>query len=473
MANQACLAIGIDRYQSIQPLGYGVADAKSIADFFIYQAGWDRDRCLLLTDTSAAVEDMPTQPTRMNILGWLDRWCWAQLHAGQLLWLFFSGHGINYEGEDYLIPIDGDLENIPGTCISLRDIYRKLRDIDVNPIVCLDINRTQGASFNNRAGQTITKLAQEYQIPTFLSCQSHEFSHEAAALEHGLFTTALLEALNYNFDLNLETLESYLKQRSIDLSNHHWKPVQTPMAVIPTTAAPQRPIFTHTTQSSLQNRLPDRAAQKVPERNTPSRNDRDFADPQYSGIVVTPEPSRGGMLAPVSPPDTPRRGKTSKIMTAGLCLAGVAAAGAGTWLSLQSLDRNQNSPDSAIVPPSSQSESLTAPTQDRANPTSSAIVPSSNRTLAQAQQFVTGKDATSRYKAILHAQGIPIDSSEYERAQTAIDQWSEEILEIATKYSQKGDFPKAIGTAQMVPTTVKIYKSAQSQIVEWKNQVKN
>jgi Caspase domain len=485
MANQACLAIGIDRYQHIQPLGYGAADANAIADFFVEQAGWGSSQCLLLSDRSPSHDNISTQPTQENITEWIDRWCWEKLKPNDLLWIFFSGHGICYHNEDYLVPIDGDLDRIPETCIPVRELYQKLGDIGVNAIVCLDINRTQGASFSNQVGKKISSIALESKIPTFFSCQSHEFSHEAASLGHGLFTVALLEALNYNFDLNLETLESYLKERLQNLSNHHWKPVQTPIAVIPGNISASRPIFTATTQGNLQDRdrSPDRS-QRIPQPPLPRKEPDFYADPTPSGILISPEAGQGGILVKMDRQSStaPKPRTWPRWLSISGLVAGLAAAGTGTWFAIQSIAGSGINPKPALPP---------AQTQSNANPNGDgttnggAIVPATSTqittttpagdlpTLARARAEIIGRDATSRYKAILAAQKIPPTSDDYTNAQSAIEEWSQEIYKIAQSYAEKGETKKAIGTAQMVPQSTKIYTDVRAKISEWEKQNSN
>ncbi|MFM2304832.1 MAG: hypothetical protein RLZZ135_2244, partial [Cyanobacteriota bacterium] len=74
MTNQACISIGIDRYQFFPHLECGVADAATIEQFFINAAGWSQSQCLLLTDNSPQIGDKFTYPDRENIHRWLKRW---------------------------------------------------------------------------------------------------------------------------------------------------------------------------------------------------------------------------------------------------------------------------------------------------------------------------------------------------------------------------------------------------------------
>jgi hypothetical protein len=251
MVNQACISIGINQYHSLQPLGYGMEDATAIHQFFVDSAGWSPSRCLLMSDTSPTMDGRSTYPDRENINRWLKEWCQATLAEGDLLWVFFSGHGIATGGDDYLVPIDGKADDILNTCISIRQIYQLFQNLNVNAMVFLDANRAGGVSLGEGIGTVTAELAQKYKIPTLISCQPHEFSHESAGLGHGLFTAALLEALNYHPDLNIQTLDTYISGRILELSEHHWKPTQTLVTTVPEGVSPFRPVFSSTTQSSI------------------------------------------------------------------------------------------------------------------------------------------------------------------------------------------------------------------------------
>ncbi|WP_310488558.1 caspase family protein [Chamaesiphon sp. VAR_69_metabat_338] len=191
MANQACISIGIDRYQFLPSLSYGVADAVAIEQFFVDAAGWSPHQCLLLTEISREKGNRSTYPTRENIDRWIKQWSWDTLHHGDLLWFFFSGCGVSFGDEDYLIPIDGNTQDLANTCISIRQLYQQFRDIGVNAMVFLDANHAQHLSLGGGIGNNTARFAQEYQIPTFLSCQSHEFSHEDAGLTWFIYHRAV------------------------------------------------------------------------------------------------------------------------------------------------------------------------------------------------------------------------------------------------------------------------------------------
>jgi Caspase domain len=463
MANQACISIGINQYQFLTPLSYGMADAVAMEQFFVDAAGWSPEQCLLLTDTSPETGNKSTYPTRENINRWIKQWSWDKLHHGDLLWFFFSGCGVSFGEEDYLLPIDGNPDDIINTSISVRQLYQQLHDIGVNALVFLDANHSQHLSLGGGIGTATAKLAQEYQIPTFLSCQSHEFSHEDSGLGHGLFTTALLEALNYHPDLNLETIDTYLTSRLAELSEHHWKPLQTPMGVVPKGVSVHRPVFTATTQSSISSTIPE-VVYSPPPPATFGQDDSyaAYTPPTPSVLLVSPEMiGTGAIVKKLNPAPQPEQlphwAKISLLLTM------MIAAGGGIYLfATQSPDGNQAPSAKPVV--SSVTSSATAPTAVSATEQVSA--------LSQAKLFVKPGDATSRYQAILAARKIqPTTPAIETEIQQSIELWSLEIHQIAQGYADKRLWQLAIDTAKMVPIDATNYTTVQGSMSEWRKKL--
>jgi hypothetical protein len=463
MANQACISIGINQYQFLTPLSYGMADAVAMEHFFIDAAGWSPAQCLLLTDTSPQAGNKSTYPNRENINRWLKQWSWDKLHHGDLLWFFFSGCGVSFGNEDYLIPIDGKTEDLANTCISIRQLYQQFRDIGVNALVFLDANHSQHLSLGGGIGTVTAKLAQEYQVPTFLSCQSHEFSHEDSGLEHGLFTTALLEALNYHPDLNLETIDTYLTSRLAELSEHHWKPLQTPMAIIPTGVSTYRPVFSTTTQSSISAAIPE----VVYTPPAPVPFDRDdiyavYTPPTVS--IVSPETIGTGALVRKLQPipstrEVPHWAKISLLLTL------MVAAGGGIYAFKFQSDRTEEryvKPANSLTIPATATSSL---------PPRSTAATEQVIELSQAKLFVKPGDATSRYQAILAARKIPATSATAAEVKQSIELWSEEIDRIAQGYAQQQHWQLAIDTAKMVPQDAPNYSTVQKLMSQWRGKL--
>ncbi|MBH8576462.1 caspase family protein [Nostocaceae cyanobacterium CENA369] len=234
MANYWAIAIGINQYQLFQPLRCAQADAEVLSKYLADEAGFAPQRCLLMTDTSPPIGDRSTYPTKENILLLLEdltATCWQpQDH----LWLFFSGYGVNYEGQDYLMPVEGNPELAPETGIEVRSLMQSLQIAELNVLLLLDINRASGTQADAPTGQETIELAEELQLASIVSCQPDQFSRESSELGHGFFTAALLEALRAGNGSSLEDLKNYLSILTPELCQHYWRPIQNPVTVIPT-----------------------------------------------------------------------------------------------------------------------------------------------------------------------------------------------------------------------------------------------
>ena len=242
------MAIGIDRYRHIQPLSYAQEDAQALQRFFVADTELLLPQeCLLLTDSSPWIGDQSTYPSRQNIFNWLNHNYEAnwQTQPPSVLWFFFSGYGVSYQGKDYLMPIDGKPSDPETTGIPVSWLLDTLEQQQAQQVVVLlDINRSSAVYADKNPGHEAVALAEEKGIALILSSQLDEFSHESATLGQGLFTSALLEALrHYPNELTLADLEQYLSSRLPELSEHHWRPNQKPLFIIPNLEASRKSIL--------------------------------------------------------------------------------------------------------------------------------------------------------------------------------------------------------------------------------------
>lgn len=97
------------------------------------------------------------------------------------------------------------------------------------------------------------------------------------------------------------------------------------------------------------------------------------------------------------------------------------------------------------------------------------------RSRAQAEQILpraveraSGGTPDALVEAIGLARQVPGSSPLRSQASQAVDQWSQQILDIALGQASSGDFPGAIATAQKVPSGTVAYGQAQSQISQWR-----
>lgn len=242
MTNYNFIGIGINHYQHLQPLSYAQADIQGLERFFCEEVRVHSRQTLTFTDNSSWVNERGTYPTKKNLTAWLRQGFYPNGSAApgsSVLWFAFSGYGIQHEGEDYLLPVDAKLDDPAGTGIPVREVFNALRQQGAGKIIALlDMNRSGAVLGNGEVGEQTLELAGKMGIAAVLSCQPDEFSHETSALGHGMFTASVLEGLRYyRSDVTLDLLNNYLGDRLKELSEHHWRPVQTPIMVIPSLAA--------------------------------------------------------------------------------------------------------------------------------------------------------------------------------------------------------------------------------------------
>jgi len=233
MAKNWAIAIGINQYNpnNFAPLKYAKRDAELMCDFF-YSAGFD-EVCFFSDDSpdlalpNGAI--VPTQPTFDNLVSFLeDRFEHPFLAAGDNCWFFFAGHGMQFANRDYLMPRGATPRAVERTGIAVSYVRDRLSRCGAdNVILMLDACRNEGSrdagGIGNEAHQGIITIS---------ACSPTERSWEIEALEQGVFTYALLEALQIGGDRNCATVErlsQYLRYRIPDLCRHFGKtPSQTP-----------------------------------------------------------------------------------------------------------------------------------------------------------------------------------------------------------------------------------------------------
>ncbi len=232
MANYWAILIGINQYQFFQPLGYAQADAEGLRNCLLSQAGFLPENCLLMTDTSPPWEEHSTYPSQENLLQLLGSLI-PRLQKEDHLWIFFSGYGVYHNKQDYLMPVQGDPKNIVATGIEVRSLFLDLHNAAIaSVVVLLDMNRAAGTEADVPLGQETLELGFELEIPVILACTPHQYSRESSELGHGFFTSVLLEALQVGYANTLGELEGYLSDRTPQLCQHYWRPIQNPVAAI-------------------------------------------------------------------------------------------------------------------------------------------------------------------------------------------------------------------------------------------------
>ncbi|NMG06268.1 caspase family protein [Brasilonema sp. UFV-L1] len=471
MANNWAIAIGINQYQFFQPLDCAQADAEAVKNFLVTNGGFLSQQCLLITETSPPFGDRSTYPTKENILLLLEDFAAAFWRPQDRLWFFFSGYGVNYKGQDYLIPVEGDPNNVEQTGIEVRTLMQSLQVANLDALLLLDINRAFGTYADAYIGKETIELAKELQITTILSCQPEQYSHESRELGHGFFTAALLEALRYNHGRNLTNLEKYLSVRTPELCQHYWRPTQNPVIVLvpkPQVTSPQ---------------LEDKTEAKV--------------ESQAQQVISSPTPPT---------PPTPSSPHTQKRSSNNQFLLQLLVWSIATMLLLclivvilfrdrarfrlaeilppslrttnnKKIDQVSPQPDftpsptvltqpkTQLIIPQVTSTPQVTPSPDESKQRNQALLELRKMSLSQNQ-------ASDLRQAIDTASKIQPGDSNYTQAQENIKIWSRMILDLAQNRAQQRQYANAISAAQLVPKEQLLYSEAQTSIQQWRLEAK-
>lgn len=226
------VSIGISAYQTDRlKLEFADDDAKAISRVFQAQAGKLYKRVTLkeLYDRDAR---------KQNIL---DALAWLKQNATQndIVLLFVAAHGVNEQGEYYVVPADGDVEKIASTMISWHSFSESLANLPARVLFLLDTCHSGqlGQDFAVLSKQTDNTEAlrllasDEYGVVILAASTGKEFSLEHPDWQHGAFTKALLEAFSdgkadYSQDgvINLRELDLYVAERVEELTNNQQHP---------------------------------------------------------------------------------------------------------------------------------------------------------------------------------------------------------------------------------------------------------
>jgi len=189
------VAVGVNRYDNAGPrlgnmenLGFCVADAGGIIDFFKSQEGrqYGRVNSLLVADS----EQM--NPTTANI-----RESFKFLENADprrdIVVLFFAGHGISdQDGQFYFLPSDAVMiGNSPDRSRAISgDEIMSVLEMPGNRLVFIDACNS-GSVDNDR----MVRSLMDTNALVFTASRGHEFSYEDPRLGHGFFTYSILTAL--------------------------------------------------------------------------------------------------------------------------------------------------------------------------------------------------------------------------------------------------------------------------------------
>ena len=229
--NYWAVIVGIENYKSITNLSYTVDDADDMRDVLVFYGNWDMGNIQLLTDGNASKSNIQSAITN-NMARSAD--------ADDVCLFFFSGHGSRIPDEDgdegkkdrydeVICPYDttaeignvisddelGDwLSACPGkvvvildTCMSggfLKGVEGKIKTVP-NPRVPKDAiaKKHFGEDLVERLKQRpISRDLSQAGYVVLMACGERDYAYEYEALENGVFTYYVAEALSGPADVN-------------------------------------------------------------------------------------------------------------------------------------------------------------------------------------------------------------------------------------------------------------------------------
>lgn len=195
-AAKKALVIGAGSYQHANALSLSVKDAKAFAALLREKMGFAADAVSLMTDDAPDPDD---RPTYTNLRGRVRRLT-QSVGDDTVVVFFYSGHGVNEDGEDWLVPLDGDPDDVRGTCLSaIRELVNPLKVKQYNrALLFFDACRSVVSKREVRGGNfgLSTKAVALPQMAELYSCQARQVSLEGrGSISNGVFTHFLLRAL--------------------------------------------------------------------------------------------------------------------------------------------------------------------------------------------------------------------------------------------------------------------------------------
>ncbi len=492
MSRHWAILIGANQYQLRQPLLCAHEDAQSLHRFLTQAAGIAPATCVLLSDRAPKIGDTSTYPTADTLKTWLGGLSTAAIQPTDTLWIFFSGYGEYWEGQDYLLPLDAAAAYDANTWIATRSLYSRLSQLPTkNILLLLDMSRSQSARAGNPLGRQTMQNAKEFGISTILSCQPEQFSHESAALSNGFFTAALLEGLREHAGEPLIKLVRFLQVRLPELSEQHQRPRQDPIIMVapvhleqwlcptlqPVAATPATTLIQQTT-TAVQ---PPTTVIQAPTSEMPVTTLPSVVRPPETSQPLNPTPTQTPIARPAialdevtqpaavapraratrpvasNPEEINPRQVLLQILVLGSLLAMVLGLSKVLWRDNAPVSwgtaPTATSPAKAPAGSPSGSPMPTAPSPD---PSPRLNVPQSPpadsaKILEEARALIRPTNASEVQRAIERATQIPPGDGRYDETQRQIDRWCVDILDIAKQRAQQGKFAAAIAAAKLVP----------------------
>ena len=230
------LTIGVSEFENPQyNLNFAHKDAEAITKIYKNQEG-------KLFDNVYTKELLNKNATTANILSGFK---WLEVNASQkdVVVIFVATHGFNINNKFYILPHDGDIQNIPNTTINWENFSNVLGNLPSKVLMFLDAchSGNLGSSMAMTNTEALREMSSDQNGVVIMAASTgDESSLENPSWGHGAFTLALIEGMKGKADfridgsITLRELDLYVAGKVDELTNGKQHPTTQKPSTIST-----------------------------------------------------------------------------------------------------------------------------------------------------------------------------------------------------------------------------------------------
>ena len=196
--NRIAVIFGIKGYQSIPDTKYADKDAYAFIDYASYNLGISPRNIKYYINQDASY---------FNILD-LESWLSNRINERTEVFVFYSGHGLNNNGEAIILPYDFRKTQIERSSIEKNTFIEEILGYQPGHVyaffdACFSgLGRENESLIEGLRNISIVEEEKINKVTIFNSSSGAEFSSDLDEAEHGLFSYYLMKGLEGNADLN-------------------------------------------------------------------------------------------------------------------------------------------------------------------------------------------------------------------------------------------------------------------------------
>jgi WD40 repeat protein len=190
------ICVGIDKYaQKDLELGSAREDAEAVFDALendCTDKGGKNNRFR----AADGVKLLDEKATRAAVLDALKGVRKAKVKPGDLVVVFFGGHGVVQQGEFYLLTHEAKTGDLKNTALSGKDLQDAFADMPCSVLLIMDAcHSTAAVAALKPATDDLTRSMSDDQVAVTVLAAAMGYETAGEQGKHGLFTQALLDAL--------------------------------------------------------------------------------------------------------------------------------------------------------------------------------------------------------------------------------------------------------------------------------------